>query len=83
MVTTVIKRNGTEVPFDKSKISSAIQKAMMAEIGKANIKLAEKISSEIEQELDCEIAEISEIERLVYTKLIKYKQSNVACAYEK
>lgn len=82
MVTTVIKRNRTEVPFDKSKISSAIQKAMMAEIGKANIKLAEKISSEIEQELDCEIAEISEIERLVYTKLIKYKQSNVARAYE-
>ena len=55
---------------------------MLAEIGRANIKLAEKIALEIEQELDNEIVGISEIEKLVYAKLIRYKQSNVARAYE-
>ena len=82
MVMTVIKRNGMEVTFDKNKISNAIQKAMLAEIGRANTKLAEKIALEIEQELDNEVVEISEIEKLVYAKLIRYKQSNVARAYE-
>lgn len=55
---------------------------MLAEVGRANTKLAEKIALEIEQELDSEVVGISEIEKLVYAKLIRYKQSNVARAYE-
>lgn len=82
MVMTVIKRNGDKVAFDKNKISVAIQNAMWAEIGQANVELAEKIAAEIEQELNNEVVEIREIESLVYSKLIKYKQKSVARAYE-
>ena len=79
----VIKRDGREVEFDKSKISSAISKAMQASIGRINEKLAIKISDEIETELsNSDNVNIKQIEQLVYSKLIKYRQQNVAKTYE-
>ena len=79
----VIKRNGSIVDFNKEKISIAIQKAMLAGIGKVNIKTAEKIATEIEEDVsNVETLSISEIEKMVYSKLIKYKQANVARTYE-
>ena len=81
----VIKRNGKEVEFEKSKIYNAITKTMIAGIGKINEKLAKKIADEIEEELQNEGREkvyINEIETKVYTKLIKYHNSMVAKTYE-
>lgn len=80
---TVIKRNGTEVPFQKEKISIAIQKAMKASIGKINIKTADAIANEIEAEISHQDkVTIAQIEQLVYSKLIKHRHSNTARAYE-
>ena len=50
----VIKRNCTEVPFDKSKISKAILKAMKNGSGIVKPKIAEEIASEIEEEVKSE-----------------------------
>ena len=79
----VIKRDCTEVPFDKSKISSAILKAMKNGSGIVNPKIAEDIATEIELECkDKDEVNISEIESMVYDKLITKKQRLTAKAYE-
>ena len=80
----VIKRDCTEVPFNKEKISNAIMKAMPYGEG-IKEKIALKIAEEIEQELlqkQIEEVEIYTIESMVFNKLIKYKQKNTAKAYE-
>lgn len=46
----VIKRDCTEVDFDKSKISAAILKAMKNGSGIVKPKIAEDIADEIEEE---------------------------------
>lgn len=81
----VIKRNGSLVDFDLTKISFAIQKAMKAGIGKTNIKIANNIAQKIQEELEEKATQevsISEIESMVYNQLIKQKQSQVAKSYE-
>lgn len=81
----VIKRDGTLVDFNEQKIVVAIQKAMKASIGKITSGLPEKIANEIKEEFETKQvkeASISEIEQLVYSKLIRYKKSNVARTYE-
>lgn len=83
MVETVIKRNGKVVPFNKEKISTAILKAMKYGSGVEKEKIANDIASEIEIELkDTPEVSISEIENLVYNKLISKKQRLTAKAYE-
>lgn len=80
----VIKRDCTEVPFNKEKISNAIMKAMPYGEG-IKEKIALRIAKEIEQELlqkQIEEVEIYIIESMVFDKLIKYKQKNTAKAYE-
>ena len=80
----VIKRDCTEVPFNKEKISNAIMKAMPYGEG-IKEKIALRIAEEIEQELlqkQIEEVEIYTIESMVFDKLIKYKQKNTAKAYE-
>ena len=80
----VIKRDCTEVPFNKEKISNAIMKAMPYGQG-IKEKIALRIAEEIEQELlqkQIEEVEIYTIESMVFDKLIKYKQKNTAKAYE-
>ena len=73
----VIKRNCTLVDFDKQKISNAILKAIVKE------KIAYDIANEIELELQGqEEIEISDIENLVFDKLISKKQRLTAKAYE-
>ena len=79
----VIKRDCTEVPFDKSKISSAILKAMKNGSGIVKPKIAEDNATEIELECkDKDEVNISEIESMVYDKLITKKQRLTAKAYE-
>lgn len=79
----VIKRDCTEVPFNKSKISVAILKAMKNGSGIVKPKIAEDIANEIEKECkDKEDVDISDIESMVYDKLITKKQRLTAKAYE-
>jgi ribonucleoside-triphosphate reductase len=82
-LTKVIKRDCSEVDFDKSKISTAILKAMKNGSGIVKPKIAEDIADEIENECkDKEEVSISDIESMVYDKLITKKQRLTAKAYE-
>ena len=82
-MTKVIKRDCSEVDFDKSKISTAILKAMKNGSGIVKPKIAEDIADEIENECkDKEEVSISDIESMVYDKLITKKQRLTAKAYE-
>ena len=79
----VIKRDCTEVEFEKGKISNAILKAMKNGSGIIKPKIAESIANEIYEECkDKEEIDISEIEEMVYDKLITKKQRLTAKAYE-
>ena len=77
----VIKRDCTEVDFDKSKIYNAIMKAMPNGNG-IRKQVAEKIADEIEQELEGEEVDIYTVESMVFDKLIQHKQKLTAKAYE-
>lgn len=82
-MTKVIKRDCSEVNFDKSKISTAILKAMKNGSGIVKPKIAEDIADEIEEECkNKEVVSISDIESMVYDKLITKKQRLTAKAYE-
>lgn len=82
-MTKVIKRDCYEVDFDKSKISTAILKAMKNGSGIVKPKIAEDIANEIEEECkDKDEVSISDIESMVYDKLITKKQRLTAKAYE-
>lgn len=82
-MTKVIKRDCTEVDFNKEKISNAILKAMKNGSGIIKLKIAEDIADEIfEESKDKEEVSISEIESMVYDKLISKKQRLTAKAYE-
>lgn len=79
----VIKRDCSEVDFDKSKISTAILKAMKNGSGIVKPKIAEDIANEIEEDCkDKDEVGISDIESMVYDKLITKKQRLTAKAYE-
>lgn len=79
----VIKRDCTEVEFDKVKISNAILKAMKNGSGIVKPKIAEDIADEIYEECrDKDEISISDIESMVYDKLISKKQRLTAKAYE-
>lgn len=82
-MTKVIKRDCSEADFDKSKISAAILKAMKNGSGIVKPKIAEDIADEIENECkDKDEVSISDIESIVYDKLITKKQRLTAKAYE-
>lgn len=82
-MTKVIKRDCSEVNFDKSKISTAILKAMKNGSGIVKPKIAVDIADEIEEECkDKDEVSISDIESIVYDKLITKKQRLTAKAYE-
>lgn len=79
----VIKRDCREVDFDKTKISTAILKAMKNGSGIVKPQIAENIADEIEEQCkDKEEVCISDIELMVYEKLISKKQKLTARAYE-
>lgn len=79
----VIKRDCTEVDFDESKISNAIIKAMKNGSGILNRRIAFTIANEIyEENIGKEELSISDIESMVYDKLITKNQRLTAKAYE-
>lgn len=79
----VIKRDCTEVEFQKEKISNAILKAMKNGSGIVKPKIANSIANEIyEKNKGKEEISISEIEQLVFDKLISNGQRLTARSYE-
>lgn len=79
----VIQRDCSEADFDKSKISTAILKAMKNGSGIIKPKIAEDIADEIEEECkDKDEVSVSDIESMIYDKLITKKQRLTAKAYE-
>lgn len=79
----VIKRDCSEVDFDKSKISKAILKAMKNGSGIIKPKIANSIAEEIDEECRSkEDISVSDIETMVFNKLISKKQKLTAKAYE-
>ena len=79
----VIQRDCSEADFDKSKISTAILKAMKNGSGIIKPKIAEDIADEIEEECkDKDEVSVTDIESMVYDKLITKKQRLTAKAYE-
>ena len=80
----IIKRNGNAVKFDKEKIKHAILKAMKYGSGIYEEEIAEKIANEIEEShINQNLSPtVYQIEEIVYTKLISYKQQLTAKAYE-
>ncbi len=82
-MTKVIKRNGRQVDFDKSKIVIAIEKAMKYGSGIYEMDVAERIADEIETIGDVtKSLSIYQIEDMVYHKLIENNHSDTAKAYE-
>ena len=82
-MTKVIKRNCTEVEFDRNKIEHAILKAMKSGSGIVKPKIAKDIADEIYDECkNKDEISISDIENKVYDKLITKKQRLTAKAYE-
>lgn len=80
----VIKRNGTEVQFDRKKIVSAVMKAFKEQYDILNsemISCAEKIANEIEGISKTKDLHVEEIQDMVENKLMTTKHKNVARAY--
>ena len=80
----VIKRDGQKVPFDKSKISIAIEKAMNSSTGLYEEGLADRVADEIEEYALSlhKTMTIYAIEDQVYYKLIQHHNPATARAYE-
>lgn len=79
----VVKRDCEYTDFDKNKIYTAIMKAMKNGSGIIKPKIAIEIANEIyEENKEKEELNISDIELLVYDKLISKKQKLTAKAYE-
>ncbi|WP_250674660.1 anaerobic ribonucleoside-triphosphate reductase [Paraclostridium ghonii] len=80
----IIKRDGSIVKFDKTKIENAILKAMKYGSGIYEEGIAKEIANEIEasfnQTKDC--ATVNKIEDMVYKNLIEHKHELTAKAYE-
>lgn len=79
VINTVIKRDGRIVKFDKSKIVTAIFKAMR-DVDNTNKDLANRIANDISK-LDIEEISVEELQDLVEEKLMASKMKDVARSY--
>lgn len=79
----VIKRDGTQVEFDKQKIKNAVLGAMN-DVDRVNKDLAKEIANEIKKDIkNFEILNIEEIQNRVENLLLKNKEYMVAKSYIK
>ena len=81
----VIKRDGGLVDFDKSKITSAILKAMRYGSGIVKEKIALSIANECNDIFNVKATEnptVKQIEDYVYNALIEHGQKETAKSYE-
>ncbi len=85
----VAKRSGSIEPYDRERISKALDKAFMAVKGVSDRERVERISSEVESRLSLlmagrhqnSIPAIEEIQDIVELTLIEAKEAEVARAY--
>ena len=80
----VIKRDGSTVEFNKSKIRDAITKSMKNGSGILLPDIARLIANDAEKYFAKEedVATIYKIEKYVYDRLVHYGQAETARAYE-
>lgn len=79
----IIKRDCSEVPFNKEKIYDAIMKAMTFGSGIIKPEIARDIASEIEREVkDIPELDIYKVEAMVFDKLIAKGENLTAKSYE-
>ncbi len=83
-ITKIIKRDGREVPFDQSKITNAIFKAMQA-VGEGDYLLAQKLSDKVveilEKSFKTRIPHVEDVQDIVELVLIEEGQAKTAKAY--
>ena len=77
----VIKRDGTVVEFNKERIENAIKKTFEQSSREPNIKLIEKISTQIE-ELPDKVLSVEEIQDIVVKKLMASSEKDIAMSYQ-
>ncbi|HHY92600.1 MAG TPA: ribonucleoside triphosphate reductase, partial [Firmicutes bacterium] len=84
MLEKIRKRDGRLVPYDRSKIATAIFKAAQA-VGGGDRERAEKLAQEVEELLQAryqtEIPEVEDIQDLVEKVLIEHGHARTAKAY--
>lgn len=79
----IVKRDGRQVDFDRSKIAVAIEKAMKYGSGVYDESVVEKISREIESVIkEIRTLTIFQVEDMVYHKLIESGAIETAKSYE-
>ncbi|KKY01184.1 ribonucleoside-triphosphate reductase [Paraclostridium benzoelyticum] len=80
----IIKRDGSIVKFDKTKIENAILKAMKYGSGIYEEEMAKEIADEIELSFNQtkDVATVNKVEDMVYKNLINHKHELTAKAYE-
>ena len=80
----IIKRDGNTAKFDRNKIENAILKAMKYGSGVYIPEIAKEIALDIESIYmeKTNTPTVYQVEEIVYTKLIDYKQNLTAKAYE-
>ncbi|MGL5650697.1 MAG: anaerobic ribonucleoside-triphosphate reductase [Paraclostridium sp.] len=80
----IIKRDGSVVKFDKTKIENAILKAMKYGSGIYEEEMAKEIANEIELSFNQtkDVATVNKVEDMVYKNLINHKHELTAKAYE-
>ena len=80
----IIKRDGSEVKFDKNKIKTAVEKAMKHGTGIYLPDIAKLISKDCEKHFKEQekTPGIKEVETYVYDRLVHYGQVETAKAYE-
>ena len=84
MLDYIIKRDGSKVDFDKSKIKNAIMKAMKYGSGIINEDVANKVTEDIYLHYlnSDDIPTVYNVEHKVYMKLIEYGEELTAKSYE-
>lgn len=77
----VIKRDGSVVEFDKERIINAIKKTFEQASKEPNMKLLEKIASQVE-ELPSKVLSVEEIQDIVVKKLMASSEKDIAMSYQ-
>ena len=77
----VIKRDGSVVEFDKSRIINAIRKTFEQASREPNMKLLEKIASQVE-DLPDKVLSVEQIQDIVVKKLMASSEKDIAMSYQ-
>lgn len=77
----VIKRDGSVVEFDRSRIENAIKKTFEQASREPNMKLIEKIASQVE-DLPDKVLSVEQIQDIVVKKLMASSEKDIAMSYQ-